>query len=115
MLGSAATASMLAWRLADSPRSAGTGRATIGGHEVRGRPVAPDAAEGYAESVYSAATQEVLDLGQVATYTASGASDSADVDRLKRIGYRPFYRVGAYRGIKRGSGRIEPVALRRAP
>ena len=84
-------------------------------HEVRGRPVAPDAAEGYAESVYSAATQEVLDLGQVATYTASGASDSADVDRLKRIGYRPFYRVGAYRGIKRGSGRIEPVASAALP
>ena len=78
-------------------------------HEVRGRPVAPDAAEGYAESVYSAATQEVLDLGCMATCTASGASDSADVDRLKRIGYRPFYRVGAYRGIKRGSGRIEPA------
>ena len=84
-------------------------------HEVRGRPVAPDAAEGYAESVYSAATQEVLDLGCMATCTASGASDSADVDRLRRIGYRPFYRVGAYRGIKRGSGRIEPVASAALP
>ena len=73
-------------------------------------PVAPDAAEGYAESVYSAATQEVLDLGCMATYTGSGASDSAHEERLKRIGYRPFYRVGAYRGIKRGSGRSEPVA-----
>ena len=106
---------MLAWRTAGSPRSAGTGRATIGGTRSRGRPVAPDAAEGYAESVYSAATQEVLGLGRVATYTASGASDSADVDRLKRIGYRPFYRVGAYRGIKRGSGRIEPVASAALP
>ena len=83
--------------------------------EVRGVPVAPDAAEGYAESVYSAATQEVLDLGCMATCTASGASDSADVDRLKRIGYRPFYRIGAYRGIKRGSGRIEPVASAALP
>ena len=78
--------------------------------EVRGGPVAPDAAEGYAESVYSAATQEALSLGCVATYTGSGTSDSAHEERLKRIGYRPFYRVGAYRGIKRGSGRSEPVA-----
>ncbi len=79
---------------------------TAGRHEVRG---GPDTAEGYAESVYSAATQEVSDLGRVATYTASGTSDSVHVDRLKRIGYRPFYRVGTYRGIKRGSGRSEPV------
>ena len=79
-------------------------------HEVRGVPVAPDAAEDYVESVYSAATQEVLDLGRVATSTVSGASDSAHADRLKRIGYRPLYRVGAYRGIKRGSGRIAPPA-----
>ena len=83
-------------------------------HEVRGLPVAPDAAEDCVESVYSAATQEVLDLGRVATSTVSGASDSAHADRLKRIGYRPLYRVGAYRGIKRGSGRIAlpaPAAL----
>ena len=79
-------------------------------YEVQGMPVAPGGAEGYAESAYSVATQEVLGLGRVATHTASGTSDSAHADRLKRIGYRPFYRIGAYRGIKRGSARSEPAA-----
>ncbi len=79
-------------------------------HEVQGVSVAQDSAEGYAESVYSVATQEVLGLGRVATYTDSGTSEHAHVDRLKRIGYRPFYRVGAYRGIKRGSGSSELAA-----
>ncbi len=79
-------------------------------HEVQGVPVAPDAAESYAKSVYSVATQEVLGLGRVATCTDSGTSNNAHVDRLKRLGYRPFYRVGTYRGIKRGSVSSEPAA-----
>ena len=37
-------------------------------------------------------------MASVATHTASGTSDSAHADRLKRIGYRPFYRVGTYSG-----------------
>ncbi|MAG35828.1 MAG: hypothetical protein CL878_06250 [Dehalococcoidia bacterium] len=77
-------------------------------HVVQGVLAEEDCGEGYAESVYSVATQEVLDLGRVATCTASLGGNSARSEVLTRVGYRPFYRFQAYRGIKRGSGSIEP-------
>ena len=72
-------------------------------NEVHGLQAVRDFERGYAESVFSSATAEVLDMGRLATCTANLSNDTKFIRMLQRIGYRPFYRVHSYLGMKRGS------------
>ncbi len=97
-----------------APRGTGMGVAAFCFHwaidsdrrEVHGLQGVRDWNAGYAESVFSAATEDVLARGQVATCTACLAGlPWAEVPL--RVGYRRFYTVRQFVGVKRGSGTFE--------
>lgn len=78
-------------------------RVAPGRREVHGLQGVRDYSAAYAESVVSAATEDVLNDNNVATCTAllSNAADYRQV--FERVGYRRFYRVDSFLGGKRGS------------
>lgn len=78
-------------------------------NEVHGLQAVEQKDDDYAKSVFSSATEEVIDMGKVATCTANLSDETAFLTTLKEIGYRPFYRVQSFRGIKRGSGLYQTV------
>lgn len=78
-------------------------------NEVHGLQAVEQKDDDYAKSVFSSATEEVIDMGKVATCTANLSDETAFLTTLKEIGYRPFYRVHSFRGIKRGSGLYQTV------
>lgn|GEM_PF-907740 len=79
-----------------------------GRREVHGLQGVRDWSAGYAESVFSAATLDVLARGETATCTVNLAGLAGSQVPL-RIGYRRFYQVRQFLGIKRGTGSFRRV------
>ena len=65
----------------------------------------------FAESVVTNATEEVIQQGKVATCTANLSNNEEYLHAFRQVGYRPFYRVGSYLGIKRGSGTLTKPSI----
>ncbi|MCW3098754.1 MAG: hypothetical protein JWL77_4372 [Chthonomonadaceae bacterium] len=80
-------------------------------NEVHGLQAVKSYARPYAECVITSATTEVIEQGRVATCTANLASNEDYVRAFQQIGYRPFYRVLSYLGIKRGSGKVAETSI----
>lgn len=81
-------------------------------NEVHGLQAVEREDDDYAKSVFSSATGEVIEMGKVATCTANLSDDTVFLTMLEELGYRPFYRVHSFRGIKRGSGSYQTVDTR---
>jgi RNA methyltransferase, TrmH family len=80
-------------------------------HMVHGLQAITDWGTRHAESVFSAATESVLTQGKVALCDCN-LSNQADYLRvIKNVGYRRYYRVDSFLGIKRGSGQFIAPAL----
>ena len=80
-------------------------------HEVHGLQGVKDFSARYAESVVSAATDDVLGIGSVATCTAVRSSEIEYRQAFERVGYRRFYRVDSFLGMKRGGPRFVAPSL----
>ncbi len=83
-----------------------------GRHEVHGLQGVRDWSAGHAESVFSAATEDVLDRGLLPTCTACLASGPTAEVPL-RLGYHRFYQVRQFLGVKRGSVAFTQVEVDR--
>ncbi len=79
--------------------------------EVHGLQAVRDFTRSYAESVISSATEEVIAQGKVATCTANLANEEDYLNAFRQVGYRLFYRVPSYLGVKRGTGRYVETPL----
>jgi tRNA G18 (ribose-2'-O)-methylase SpoU len=77
-----------------------------GRNEVHGLQAYGEHINEYAESVFSVATKAVLDMGKIATCTANLSNDYEFLEMIKRIGYKLYYRIQSFIGIKKGSGSI---------
>lgn len=82
-------------------------------NEVHGLQAVERENDDFAKSVFSSATQEVLELGKTATSTAILTDEREFLETLDDLGYRLFYRVHSFRGIKRGSGPYIPTTPQR--
>ena len=82
-----------------------------GRREVHGLQAVRNWDAGYGESAFSAATADVLARGDVATCTVVLAGADPEAEVPLRLGYRPFYRVREFVGVKRGSGTFAPTTV----
>lgn len=80
-------------------------------NEVHGLQAIRDISLPYAESVVTSATEEVLASGRIPTCTANLSSEAAYLNAFRNVGFRPFYRVPSYVGVKRGTGAYREASL----
>jgi hypothetical protein len=80
------------------------------GNHVHGLQFVTDFEAGYAEAVVSSATADVVAAGQVAFCGCVPTSDKTYSRIFRNVGFRPFYRVHSFLGIKRGIGKFARVS-----
>jgi len=64
--------------------------------------------KGYAESVLSQATEDVLERGNIATCSIIRADKSSQIRVLENIGFMPYFRSYEYLAYKKGSHKLLP-------
>lgn len=79
------------------------------GHHVHGLQAVTDFAGGYAEAAVASATAEVIEQGKTAFCGCNLASDLNYLRTFRNVGYRLYYRVHSFLGIKRGTGSYNRV------
>jgi len=80
-------------------------------HMVHGLQAIASFSTHHAESVFSAATESVLRQGKVALCDCNLSNATDYLQVIENVGYRRYYRVDSFLGIKHGSGQFIAPAL----
>ncbi len=80
-------------------------------HMVHGLQAVASFSTHHAESVFSAATESVLKQGKVPVCDCNLSNATDYLRVIENVGYRRYYRVDSFLGIKRGSGQFIAPAL----